>query len=303
MIRRNGYGDVLTAWPLLVYLKNQNPNANITLVIDERSKGLIPFLKGVDQTYVISKTKFKYWGIFKIIWKLRKIQFDLAFFVRGAPMKLGNIFLFFIRAKKKRAYTDSSWHSKLINDPLPYEKNQYSQAVKSIRLLDPDITHIPKELYPTIEMKKTWTFDRKTLFISITNNRLGCRLDNDKYIRILNALNLEHPFHLIINAEPHDQKKAIELEGKFQMSHQVMITEKFEDLIKLIASIDYLFIGDGGIMHMAAAMQKKQLILFGKTDICEWAPLTDLALCIRDSKNVNGICEDQILEALKKLVS
>lgn len=303
VIRRNGFGDILTTLPLLSLIKTQYPEAIIELVIDERSKSLAPFLTIVDQIHVIPKTRYKYWDVIKIAWKLRRTYFDWAIFVKGSPMKIGNIFLFFIRARKKTAYTDFSWHSKLINNPVIYKQNRFHQAIKCVKLFDQNFEEIPKKFYPSIKTSKTYIFPKKTIFISLSNYRIGSQLDDEKYIRILNSLYLENSFHLVINAELKDEKRAKSLEGKFQMSHKVIITEKFEDLVGLLGSVDFFFIGDGGIMHLAAAMGKKQLILFGKTNIWEWGPLTDLAICLRHPKNVNDISEYEILEAMKKLVS
>ncbi|HUD00889.1 MAG TPA: glycosyltransferase family 9 protein, partial [Rhabdochlamydiaceae bacterium] len=60
--------------------------------------------------------------------------------------------------------------------------------------------------------------------------------------------------------------------------------------------------GDGGIMHLAAALDKPQVVLFGGTKIWEWAPLSEKAVCLSDPHNVNFIPEEIIQQALEKIL-
>jgi len=44
VVRRNGLGDLLCAFPLINYFQKYQPDAQITLFVDKRNAPLIPYL-------------------------------------------------------------------------------------------------------------------------------------------------------------------------------------------------------------------------------------------------------------------
>ena len=70
--------------------------------------------------------------------------------------------------------------------------------------------------------------------------------------------------------------------------------------------MDICFLGEGGSMHMAAALEIPQVVLFGTTSTITWSPLSEKATVLDDQsmekihRNVNNIPINQILEALKE---
>ena len=70
--------------------------------------------------------------------------------------------------------------------------------------------------------------------------------------------------------------------------------------------MDICFLGEGGSMHMAAALGVPQVVLFGPTSTTTWSPLSEKATVLDDKsmekihRNVNNIPTNQILEALKE---
>jgi len=63
--------------------------------------------------------------------------------------------------------------------------------------------------------------------------------------------------------------------------------------------MDLCFLGEGGSMHMAAALGVPQIVLFGETSIKTWAPLSKSAQVIKDGSDVNNISNEIIFQALK----
>jgi hypothetical protein len=55
-------------------------------------------------------------------------------------------------------------------------------------------------------------------------------------------------------------------------------------------------------MHLLGALEKPQLVLFGKTPLWEWAPLSKKAICLRHPENVNMIPEHEISQGLERLM-
>lgn len=297
IIRRNGLGDLLCVMPLVSLCKERFPGCKVTLFVDERGAPLVPYLD-IDEAVVIASSSNKYASLLKTVWSQRRRKFDLLISARPTPMKLLNLFLYALNGKETIAYTDESWHSKLVSNRRPYDPEERHQMVKSLRLLDPSIESVPQSLRPRLNVKPGFKFDRPTILVSVTNNRLGSTLDADKTQRLLNGL---QKFHVVINCEPRDVQQADLLAAGLHVPAQVIPTASFDDFMALIASVDALFIGDGGIMHLAAALDKPQVVLFGGTKIWEWAPVSDKAICLSDPHNVNFIPEEKIKQALESL--
>ncbi|HEY5235983.1 MAG TPA: glycosyltransferase family 9 protein [Rhabdochlamydiaceae bacterium] len=301
IIRRNGLGDLLCVMPLVRLCKERFPGCQITLFVDQRGAPLLPYLEGVDQSVVLPSMANKYAALLKTAWAQRYKKFDLLISAKPSPMKLLNLFLYLLRGKNRIAYVDQAWHSKLINQPRSYDpKEEKHQMVKSLRLLDPSFEAVPNSLRPHLNVKPSFKFDQRTILISVTNNRLGSTLDSDKTQRILNRI--KKPLKVVINCEPADYDRAKLLAKGLQMPSEVIPTPSFDAFISLIASVDTFFIGDGGIMHLAAALDKPQVVLFGGTKIWEWAPLSEKAICLGDPHNVNFIPEETIFQALEKIL-
>ena len=64
-------------------------------------------------------------------------------------------------------------------------------------------------------------------------------------------------------------------------------------------SMDLCFFGEGGGMHIAAALGVHQVALFGHTSKITWSPLSKIATVLDDKSNVNNIPSGKILEALE----
>jgi ADP-heptose:LPS heptosyltransferase len=303
IVRRNGLGDLLCVMPLVTLCKERFPGSHVTLFVDERGAPLLPYLEGIDQAVVLPSSANKYAALVKAAWAHRYQKFDLLISAKPSPMKLLNLFLYSLRGKKRIAYVDQAWHSRLINQPRIYDsKEEKHQMVKSLRLLDPSFETVPLALRPRLKVTPSFQFDQRTVLVSVTNNRMGSTLDSDKKQRILNRVYEKIPFKIVINCTPADRARAELLANGLQMPAQVISTPSFDAFVSLIASVDAFFIGDGGIMHLAAALDKPQVVLFGGTKIWEWAPLSEQAICLSDPHNVNFIPEETILQALEKIL-
>ncbi|MDC9612435.1 glycosyltransferase family 9 protein [Xenorhabdus khoisanae] len=61
-----------------------------------------------------------------------------------------------------------------------------------------------------------------------------------------------------------------------------------------------IIVGDGGICHLSAALQKNLVALYGVTKPENWAPLAfnDKCVTLYDPENVNSIDLDKIYSAI-----
>ena len=78
-INFGGIGDEIFFLPTLISLKKEFPNAEITLALEPRSKGVKDLTEIIDDLiFVDVKGKSKYFEILKLIVKARKGKFDMV---------------------------------------------------------------------------------------------------------------------------------------------------------------------------------------------------------------------------------
>lgn len=312
IIRRNGLGDLLSAYPLVLYLRKYYPKSRLSLFVDKRNAPLVPFLPPVDEVIIFPAKGNKYWHAFRTA-KAHRGKYDVAISAKTSPMKLMNCFLFWLKASSSMAYTDHKWHSRLINHPLPYDKKRAKslhQALKTLQILAPELEEIPEEFYPRItldaKLKEKYLAltcplkGKIVVCVSVTTTGLPSRFSLDRYAKHLNQLALETPFHLLIIGQPQDAERAEALSQKILGNYSVHFPRNFDEFMVLLDASDLYFVGDGGVAHIGAALGKKGVVLFGTTNPIEWAPLSRGMETFYHPEHVDALSDTVISGALRQ---
>lgn len=320
IIRRNGLGDLLCAMPLVLYCRKMHPEAHITLITSQSNSQLTPYLQEVDEVKILSPGN-KYLSAFKCAVTCWRPRYDLAISAKCAPMKLMNFMLYVMRAKRRLAYVNKQWDRHLINSPSSFKLDQAErqhQALKCLKLLEPQLKKIPKEYYPKLSIPdfiakqyqgihqrklQSLVTEGPKILVSMTNNRVASHLGVEGYTAVLNALFKERPFNVIVSCLPQDLAQALELNARLDAPSLVIPTDSLDSFLVLLNRVDLAFITDGGNMHMAAALDKPQVVLFGCTRLVEWEPMSEQAICLAHPEHVCKIPINQVMEALNQVIS
>jgi len=302
---RSSYGDLLMTDPLIKYIKRLNINHKITLFVEDKNFQLVEFMDNIDSFYKIPSKGNKY--LFFIFYglKYRKNKYDVSIAAKTGVGSANGFFQYMLGAKKQISYVskNKTWTDMLVNCPITYSAELYHSqhyALGVLQLLDSKLTKIPHSLYPKLKSKKNTGNNLKTkLLISVSNNRESCRLNNETTASIINILSKEFQFDIHISTLESDYDKATNLKKKIIQHSIINQTPLLKDFIKLITAMDICFFGEGGSMHVAAALGVSQVVLFGYTSSITWAPLSNTATVLSDKSNVNNIPKNKILEALK----
>jgi ADP-heptose:LPS heptosyltransferase len=184
------------------------------------------------------------------------------------------------------------------------KQNPFHQALQAIHLIDPEMHELPRRLYPSLRaVDRQRLFAKKTVLISVSNNREGSLLPPQRLVRLLNSLAAEIPFAVAISALPKDVAKAQEIASVLTMEHKIFATKQFPHFLSLLNSADAIFAGDGGVAHLSAALQKPALHLFGGVKVSQWGPLSKQASTLFHPIHVVDIPEEQIFNSLRSLIT
>ena len=302
---RSSYGDLLMVDPLIKYIKQVNTNNKITLFVEDKNVQLIEFMENIDYFYTIPSIGNKYLIFALSGLKYRKNKYDFSIAAKTGVGSANGFFPYMLGAKNQISYISKTktWTDKLVNNPIIYsEKIYHSQhyALGVLQLLDSKATKVPDYLYPKLksQINRHNNLQPKIL-ISVSNNRDSSLLNNDKIALIINKLSKKFKFDIYISALKIDYDKAVYLKKKITSKSTIKLTPRLKDYIELMSSMDLCFFGDGGGMHIAAALEVHQVVLFGHTSKITWSPLSKIATVLDDKSNVNNIPIDKILEALE----
>jgi ADP-heptose:LPS heptosyltransferase len=304
---RSSYGDLLMTDPLIKYIKSLHQDNQISLFVEEKNAQLVEFMEYIDNFFIIPSKGNKY--IFFIYYglKYRKNNYDISIAAKTGVGSANGFFQFFLGAKKRISYVlrNRFWTDKLVNLPVEYSESIYEKqhyALSVLQLLNKEFKEIPEFFYPKLNLKidkKDNNNNNKKLLISVSNNRETCLLNNESIAYIVNDLSREFELSIYISAIQSDYHLAADLQSNINCHSKIYITPLLKDYLYLLKSVDLCFFGEGGSMHMAAALEIPQVVLFGETSITTWSPLSKFATVLGNKSNVNNIPNNVILHALK----
>ncbi|MBC8946770.1 MULTISPECIES: glycosyltransferase family 9 protein [Xenorhabdus] len=309
ILRRNGFGDLICTQPLIKSLQKKYPNAEISLFIEQGNDELTKYICPDISINVLPQGN-KYLSIVKTALKFRKKNFDIAISAKPSPMKLNNLFLWLLGAKKRYAVvTDQKWHSKLVNYPVNQEIIKgYHQALKILRTFSPNVQSLSFDLFPEITLHNTSTsiFSEEPLILfSVSNNRKHSLINNEKLNLIAGKISEKYPTaRFIISAFPNDMYLAEDLTSRIGDNSQIVMCNSLNSFLALLNNMTLIVVGDGGICHLSAALKKKIVALYGVTKPENWSPLASEDMCITlyDPENVNNIALAKITDAIFSLL-
>ncbi|WP_117003045.1 MULTISPECIES: glycosyltransferase family 9 protein [Cysteiniphilum] len=319
IIRRNGFGDLVVAIPLINYLFHTYPDCEITLFTDERNSALVKYIPHIHNHVTFMKGN-RYKAYVVAAFKYRG-KYDWVIAADWGPMKGVSFFMKLLNAKKNSAYVNLKKYVKAFSDAkflLDPRVDQHA-GLTILQLLQGNKLEIPESYLPKFspvsqvcpaeltDIEKKLHFNDQNLqrlMVSVSNNRESSLLKSDKMADILNYLyDNGYQFNLVISCEQKDQGEAIELKEKLAFEANIVSTTSFDSFVCLVSQMDVFLIGDGGIMHLAGGFSKKQLCLFGGINATQWHPLGGEALVLYDPVDVNLLSSKIIIDKMKILLT
>jgi len=280
---------------------------------------LAPWINDCDEVVVVPVTikKRRYLPLIRCAFKYRK-QFDLVI-CGWEPRKYVHIFMKILGAKTSVAYVENNWHGKLINFGVLYSDSLQRTRHDALQMLNivANYRELPNELRPRITIPpaiKTRFLPQilakfgdkilpPRLLISVTNNRDHSTIDSVMYCELFTELKKQFAFSVVVSYLPKDEERARELAKILPLPAIPIATQDFAEFMVLLDLVDGCFMGDGGIMHLAAALDKPQLVLFGRTSLIEWRPLSDRVQCLYHPEHVKYIDRKEIIVKLNNLLT
>lgn len=310
IIRRNGLGDFIAGTvPLINYLINNGfcKEKEVFLFCSIANAPLVKYFFKECNVNVFKQGN-KYLSVFKTIIKNRNKKYDIGIIPIPDYPKLSSLFLYGIGCKDIYGRIGSSWIAEMLVDNKSYvaDKDLFFEhvSVSTIRLYKPEYIDLEKECYPKFNKSIIKPFEVDNhgpyLFVEVSNNRTTSQLSNANIAAVCNELEKQYDFSVLISAKRFDLNKANELMDMLNVPSEVHITNGLDEFVSYVDKADVVFTGDGGLGHIAGALGKNVVALYGGTSVQQWGILGENCTHLYDDKDVNNIDKSKMISEISR---
>ncbi|BAJ54883.1 lipopolysaccharide heptosyltransferase I [Helicobacter pylori] len=304
IVRLSALGDIIVSAVFLTLIKEHFTNAQIEWFVDERFGTILEHSPYIDELHPIALkstlTTFNPLKIFKLFKSLRAYEYDIVIDMQGliksalitqmlkAPKKVGfdyasareGLSAFFYSQKVSIAYNEPvlKRNFTLLSHALNLPKKEISESLSSRSKVfsyqdSPKIDALnlnknkPKILFvlETSKINKTYPIERfKELALALENFQI-CLL-----------------WHA-------DEDKANALYGALKNQRDVLLLPKLtlNEVKALLFKMDLIIGGDTGITHLAWALQKPSITLYGNTPMERFKLESPINVSLTGNSNAN----------------
>jgi heptosyltransferase III len=321
VIRRDNIGDLVCTTPLIRALREQLPTAYIAALVTRYNEAVMAGNTDIDALFSYTKAKHLeqgesrfgiLWSRVKTIWTLRRQRFDWIL-LPGGPQKSSLRFATWIGARKilVRDAEDA------VGGPHHVEQCCHQLVRMGLQFRAPEARLYPDKVR-VAKFKATLPKGRSRssgplIALHLSSRKISQRWPAERFAALARMLHeeLEAKFLLLWSPggadnplHPGDDEKARDvLTSTAGLPVHPLPTERLEDLIAALSLCDSIVCSDGGAMHLAAALGKPMVCLFGDSDPEHWGPWKVPSVVLHpSSREVTDIPVEEVFASLVKLL-
>jgi ADP-heptose:LPS heptosyltransferase len=316
VIRMNKIGDMIYTIPLIKTLKNEFPEARITVLAEDTNAEIIKYEPYLDRVIVHKRDSGKHRNrLINIINTLGGEDFDLAIGVKGgfssflavasllsgAQFRIGHI------SPQKR------FRNRLYNLPVePIDFSSVHQAEACLNLLkafgvkkeirDIGLTIPPRFLDAANDFLRAKGLKPKERIatFNISSNREKSTWRPGYFVELGKHLIDQHHFKCIITAVSSDEEKASEICRGIGDGAYVYKTANVMDFAAIVSMCNILITGEGGASHIGAAAGTRVITLFGEANPVVWRPYGEQHIVLRQSDcDAKSITVEEVMHVIR----
>ena len=328
VIQLKRIGDLILTTPAITALREKFPQADISLIASSGSRELLPAIRGLDRTFTAQGKIADAGDWFTVARRRFNYCFDFTRNDRSA-------FLTLLSAAKKRVTAD---HPRLrekmralsYNELVEVPGRQLHTVDYHLALLEPvGICGASQSIRLEIPQTALENADRvmaeaglvsgEFLLLHPGSARIEKFWEADRWAKIIDVA-ADYDLRCMVSGGRSALERAHIAEIRAHCRHPFVDVSGKVDLLTLAALIRKaraLTTVDSAPMHLAAATQTPQVVLFGPTNPLHWAPRFSPALVLQGGEPapltefspkqkpvaMNQISTEQVIDAMKALLS
>lgn len=322
VVRRDNIGDLVCTTPLFTALRKRFPEAWIGALVNSYNAPVLQGNSDLSEIFAYRKLKHReagdtvlsnVWTRYRLIAALRRMKLDYVLLAGNAARASGLARVF--GAKSVVGLTAPGKTAE--SAPAGHEVEITFRLAQSLGITSPPPapTVIPDELAVArlrCDIGMRLAGAGRLIGIHIGARKPSQRWPIERYAEVIRAVARRANTGVLLfwspGAEtdprhPGDDEKAQAL--ALELRNLPLVPVRTRELGELIAGLslcDRLICSDGGAMHLAAALAKPIVCLFGRSDAARWHPWgVPHALLQPASRDVRDIEVGDVLGALRRL--
>ncbi|GAA8287106.1 lipopolysaccharide heptosyltransferase I [Helicobacter pylori] len=304
IVRLSALGDIIVSAVFLALIKERFTNAQIEWFVDERFSAILEHSPYIDKLHPIALksalTTLNPLKIFKLFKSLRAYEYDIIIDMQGlvksalitqmlkAPKKVGfdyasareGLSAFFYSQKVSIAYNEPilKRNFTLLSHALNLPKNEISEGLSSRSKV------FSYQDSPKIDALNLNQNKLKILFV-LETSKVNKTYPTERFKEL--ALALEN-FQICLLWHA-DEEKAATLYGALKDQRDVLLLPKLtlNEVKALLFKMDLIIGGDTGITHLAWALQKPSITLYGNTPMERFKLESPINVSLTGNSNAN----------------
>jgi ADP-heptose:LPS heptosyltransferase len=286
----------------------------------------------IDRVYIYEKakhapdrSKFSVWlNNLRVLQKIRKERYDVAIGCGSYSPRLAK-YMLLTGAKMRIGYLKRGMgKSKFYNMPLYEPEKKLHEVEKTFNLLAPlGINGKPSELriFPeSKEVNKVKDFlslsgllkEKPVIAFHISSRRPENRWPVQRFVELANLISANYAANILLlwspGSEknvyhPGDDKKAEIIKNSLKPEPAAYRTASLRELIAALSISSLVVCCDGGAMHIAAALGKPVVTIWGSTNPDSWAPWSTRHAILKKDRNAADISVEDTFTAISKLLT
>jgi heptosyltransferase-3 len=294
VIRQDNIGDLVLTTPVFSALRHAFPRASIEALVNSYNAAVLGGHPCVDRVHVYTKGKhraarssaFLGWtGRLRQIMELRARRFDFVIVAAPGFQPRQVLFARWLRPRHIVAFVPPGARIAGVDHPVEHAGPDGCHHVEdTFRIVGPlGIVGTPPPMRicaarPTARKKGA----TPVIAVHVSSRKATNRWPQERFVQLLRELNARSVTRLRLfwspgdacnPLHPGDDERARRIADAVGASAvEPIITRNLEDLINGLAECDLLICSDGGAMHLAAALGKPIVCIFGMTPASHWRP-------------------------------
>jgi heptosyltransferase III len=301
VIRRDNIGDMVCTTPLLEGLKQAFPDAKLTLLVNKIAEDVVDNNPNVDRLFVYKKAKHRgknettlgvYWQRVKIMLALRKTRFDATILANPVPCKYS---LRLAKMAGAHNIIGAAQTDAVLDHPFQKQDfhgtHQVEHTYSYLSALTQNAPEVPQvNLYLSAAERAQASARVAQLFsgagvtygVHISSRSPKRRWPVAAYATFIRQLLQDEQARVLLfwspqgALDPNDKGDAARADELMQRVDSPRLaryaTASIRELIAGFDCCEQILCSDGGQMHIAAGLHKKQVVFFGDTNAQIWHP-------------------------------
>jgi ADP-heptose:LPS heptosyltransferase len=331
IIRRDNIGDLVCTTPAIHAVRERFPDAKIGVLVNTYNADVILNNPDVNEIFVYEKAKhapgkhkLSVWrDNLGVLQRIRRARYDVAVGCGSYSPRLAR-YTFLTGARKRIGYLRDPGKSLGYNAPVLETVRPVHEVEKVFHLFSAlDITGAPPPLrvYPAAaevqharDVLKASGIrgGRPLVALHISSRRPENRWPAEKFIELAQGIIHRRKAELMLlwspGSEknvyhPGDDEKAELIRRSVQPSPAACSTGILRELIAALSVSAVVVCGDGGAMHIAAALGKPVVTIWGSTDPVRWRPWGVRHVLLQDeSRRAENISVEAVFGGLERML-